>query len=358
MRRYFLNEANQKAWQTKQKISTPAATRVVYIITKWGGAELGEYDDFWDAVIDAEDKFCVDANMIDAYYVTVDEDGLSSYEPVESDKPFYGRWTEEEGTLDEPSQTYEEYLENENLQEASSFPGAGDYKSSWVARVPTGNSAKSANTNNNQNQSQTNATTNSQASGAFQVTALSQQEERDLARASHNGDRVDYALALLSIYMTRLAPKYGLNINDPKVSAFYGNGLDDLCSDVETTEAWPTIQEAEAQFIQVLGRAMTSNEIDFMKKSLAVLTSIIAPNGYCEIFRNAPDFYELRASNWLDSECDYEDYEYAFELGWAGNPEEDWTEMMGSYNHAGEYLEGAYAYGVDSRHFFKKVCGI
>lgn len=224
--------------------------------------------------------------------------------------------------------------------ESNLFPtGKADFKSNWVSRTPTKSTAQAQQTKSQPHKQ-----------------PLTQQEERDLNRASNSGDRIEYALAMLGVYMVRKAPQYGLDINDAKVAAFYGKGLDDLCADVETDEVWPTIQEAEAQFIQVLGRAMTGDERQFMKESLAVLNDI-APDSYPAVFRNASDFYEFRAYHWLDSECGYDDYEYAFEMGMAGNPEDDWTEMMGGYNHAGEYLECAYAFGQDSGKFFK-LCGI
>ena len=170
--------------------------------------------------------------------------------------------------------------------ESNLFPtGKADFKTNWVSRIPTKPTGQTQQTKSQPHKQ-----------------SLTQQEERDLNRASNSGNRVEYALAMLGVYMVRKAPQYGLDINDAKVAAFYGKGLDDLCADVETDEVWPTIQEAEAQFIQVLGRAMTCDERKFMKESLAVLNDI-APDSYPAVFRNASDFYEFRAYHWLDSEC-------------------------------------------------------
>ena len=364
MEQHVLNEDNKLSWQAKQKQQAQKATKVVYIITKWGGAELGEYDSFWDAVADAEDKYCMDANMIDAYYVTVDEDGLNSYEPVEEGKPYDGHWTEEEGTIVEPTQTYEEYAEAA-LSESSIFPSSADSRTNWVSRAPI----NQAGNNNSQAQSSVSSKPISQTPstpansqplpGKFQVKPLDTNEKAALNAAAGSGDRVQYSLTLMRIFMERLAPKFGISIDNPGVAKFYdvsNGGLKDLCADAETDEAWPTIAEVAAHFNQMVGRAMTTFEKVFMEACLRILSEL-APDSYCQIFHNASAFYDLKASNWLDSECGYDDYEYAFELGWAGNPEEDWTDMMGSYNHAGEYLEEAYAYGEESHDWFQAVCG-
>lgn len=361
MRRRILNEDNKISWQPKHKQVNNKAKKVVYIITKWGGVELGEYDDFWDAVLDAEDEYCMEANMIDAYYVTFDDDGLASYDPVPEGEPYYAHWTEEEGVIVEPTQSYDEHQET-SLSEASIFPSYDDLKTSWVTRAPqTNNSVTTQNkTTNNSATSSTNTSAGSQPlPGNFCVKPLDSAEKAALNAAASNADRVQYALVLLKIFMDRLAPKFGLSINNPGVADFYdinAGGLKDLCADADTNEAWPTIAEVAAHFNQVVKRPMTTFEKVFMEASLKVLSEL-APDSYCEVFHNASAFYDLRATNWLDSVCDYSDYEYAFDMGWAGNPEEDWTGMMGQYNHAGEYLEEAYAFGEASGAWFKAVCG-
>lgn len=354
MRRYFLTENNKAHWQSKQNVVSNTK-KVVYILTKFDGEEI-QYDDFWQAVMDAEDKYCTEANMISAYFEETDEDGLNSYELVPDGKPYDGHWTEEEGTITEPTQSYEDYVKTIGLNEAGLFPSAAadGMQTSWVARVPANNNKSSSGTPT------VNQQTNNVAKPAtkkLQAKPMTATERHSLEDAANHEDRVAYSLALLRIYMDRLAPMYGLNIYDASVSPFYDQGITSLCADVEDIEAWPTLKEFKDKFYQVVGRTMTPIEETFNDVLLRVLEGI-APDSYCEIFHNASAFYDMRASKWLDSECFYDDYEIAFELGWNGKPEEDWVDMMGSYNHAGEYLEMAYSFGADSRRWFKMICGI
>ena len=356
MRRRILLENQQLSWQKLQKTASPKKN-VVFILTKFNGDEV-IYDDFWDAVLDAEDgKFCGATNMISAYYETADEDGLNSYELVPDGKPYDGHWTEEEGVVTEPSQSYYEYVTETGLTEASLFPTSNSMNTNWVARIPVGNKSTSTSAT-----SQAAASTSGQKAhgtptkfpGQYQRTAMNRAESMALTQAADNDNQIKYALAMIKIYLVRLAPKFGIDISDPTTALFYD--LFSLCANVD--EEWPTIQEAKAEFQQTVGRPMSVMEEAFMHTVLKVLSGTVAPDAMCEVFQNASDFYDLRASKWLDSECGYDDYEYAFELGWAGNPEEDWTDMMGRYNHAGEYLEMAYSYGMDSHAWLKQVCGI
>ena len=67
-------------------------SKIVYVLTTFRGKEL-IYDDFYDAVTDAEGDLVMEANMIDTMYQA--PDGTLTEVP-ESD-PNYHRWTEEEG---------------------------------------------------------------------------------------------------------------------------------------------------------------------------------------------------------------------------------------------------------------------
>ena len=140
--RRFLLENNQFGWQKRQQ-SAPVNKqnkKVVFVLTTFDGKEY-TYDDFWDAVVDAEDKYCVEANMIDGYFVTTDSDGLSSYDPVykqNDDAPYDGHWTEEEGVITEPSMSYEDYVSSTGLTEGNIFPQQDARNVNWVARVPVG----------------------------------------------------------------------------------------------------------------------------------------------------------------------------------------------------------------------------
>lgn len=373
-RRLF--ESNRTAWQKKQTVKPNKANKVVYIITALRNRELGVYEDFWDAVMDAEDKYCVDANMIDAYYEITDEDGLNSYVDVEENAPYNGRWTEEEGVLIEPKQTYAEFLEMTALAESAFDAFSAPGVTSWVARTPTAptsasqvpiqsaTAATTAATSKVPSSSINTATPKNQnnSKSSYNKTPITRAELQALSKAAAAEDNVWYSLLIAKIYMDRLADVLGLDLNDKAYAGFYDvthGGLADLCQDVEDEEAWPSINDAEALFKAMVGRQMTPVEVKHMSQVLKMLDSFIAPYGCCEVFLNTSDFYDLRASRWLDSECDYDDYDIAFSLGWNGKPEEDWYAMMGNqYNHAAEYLECSYAYGAESRTVINMICTI
>lgn len=376
-RRLF--ESNRTAWQKKQTVKPNKANKVVYIITALRNRELGVYEDFWEAVMDAEDKYCVDANMIDAYYEITDEDGLNSYVDVEETAPYNGRWTEEEGVLIEPKQTYAEYLEMTALAESAFDAFSTPSTTSWVARTPTApTSAQQAPTQPAQApkaatpamtskvpSSSLNTTTpknQNNSKSSYNKAPITSAELQALSKAAAAEDNVLYSLLIAKIYMDRLADVLGLDLNDKAYAGFYDvayGGLADLCQDVEEEEAWPSITDAEALFKAIVGRPMTPVEVKHMSQVLKMLDSFIAPYGDCDVFLDASAFYSLRACNWLDSECDYDDYDIAFTLGWDGKPEEDWYAMMGNvYNHAAEYLECSYAYGAGSRTVINMICTI
>ncbi len=371
-RRLF--ESNMTAWQKKQTVKPNKANKVVYIITALGNKELGVYEDFWDAVMDAEDKYCVEANMIDAYYETTDEDGLNSYTEVEDNAPYNGRWTEEEGTLIEPKQTYAEFLEMTALAESAFDAFSAPSATSWVARTPTApaaapqaptqSAATPTATSKVPSSSLNTATPKNQnnSKSSYNKAPITPAELQALGKAAAVEDNVWYSLLIAKMYMDRLADVLGLDLNDKAYAGFYdvaNGGIADLCQDVEDEEAWPSINDAEALFKAMVGRPMTPVEVKHMSQVLKVLDSYIAPYGCCEVFLDASAFYSLRASHWLDSECDYDDYDIAFTLGWNGKPEEDWYAMMGNvYNHAAEYLECSYACGADSRTVINMICTI
>ena len=370
--RRFLLENNQFGWQKRQQ-PAPQNKKVVFVLTTFDGKEY-TYDDFWDAVIDAEDKYCVEANMVDGYFQTTDEDGLSSFDPVyksNDDAPYDGHWTEEEGVITEPSMSYEDYVNSTGLTEAGIFPQQAARNASWVSRAPVQQTTSQQQTTPPSaptSQGTSTQTTQPQpkqqstAKMAYKKTQMTAVEQGALAAAASAENSILYSLLLAKLYMDRLATTCGLNIYSSSYAGFYdvaNGGIADLCQDVEENEAWPTIQEAEAHFKQLVGRAMTSMEKLHMTHVLRVLDEHIAPDGVCEVFLNAGDFFTFRASNWLDSECDYDDYDYAFTLGWNGKQEDDWYDMMGGqYNHAAEYLEMAYSYGVDSHDVLGKICVI
>lgn len=77
---------------TSKSVASAANGKLVYVLTTFRGKEL-IYDDFYDAVIDAEGDLVMEANMIDTMYQA--QDGTLTAVP-ETD-PNYHRWTEEEG---------------------------------------------------------------------------------------------------------------------------------------------------------------------------------------------------------------------------------------------------------------------
>lgn len=66
--------------------------KIVYVLTTFRGKEL-IYDDFYEAVIDAEGDLVMEANMIDTMYQAPD----GTLTEVPETDPNYHRWTEEEG---------------------------------------------------------------------------------------------------------------------------------------------------------------------------------------------------------------------------------------------------------------------
>ena len=67
-------------------------SKLVYVLTTFRGKTL-IYDDFYDAVTDAEGDLAMEANMIDTMYQSPD----GTLTEVSETDPNYHRWTEEEG---------------------------------------------------------------------------------------------------------------------------------------------------------------------------------------------------------------------------------------------------------------------
>jgi hypothetical protein len=363
MRRFFLTEAANTGWVKQQKTANTGNKRVVYILTKFNGEEV-IYDDFWDAVIDAEDKYCMDANMVDGYFETTDEDGLSSYEPVykiNDNAPYDGHWIEEEGTLTEPSMSYEDYVTSTGLTEAGQFPFEIPQMNNWVSRAPVNpqpQTQQQAQAHSAQANTAAANTPKTATKGAFTPKPIAQHERVLLDNFSAAEDRVSYALELYVMFMDRLAPKYGFDLSLIAQSGpvdFFDveNSLYNLCKDVEDTGEWPPLKDWVREFENCIGRKASQTEQAFLSEGLNELNQI-ADCGWPCIFKDASDNYNLCASNWLDSDCGYDDYEFAFETGWAGNPEADWYDITGSGKDA-DYLEDTYYSGEASGKWFNKI---
>lgn len=370
MRRRILLENNTLNWQKQQKAAAPEK-EVVFVLTKFNGEEV-VYDDFWDAVFDAEDKYCVDANMINGYFRSTDEDGLTSLDPifkVNDDAPYDGHWTEEEGTLSEPSISYKDYVAKTGLTEAGRFPSNMQGTSSWVARTPVQSRQQSQTTAPQQTPatSKTSTTAPSQTrpqpaapapKGAFTPKSIEPHERALLDKFSNAEDRVCYALELYVMFMDRLAPKYGLSLSTlsqlgPTDFFDVESNLFDLCSDVEDVGDWPSTTEWIANFEKCIGRAATTAERLFLREGLVELCQI-ADGGWSCVFKDAGDHFSLCASNWLDSDCGYDNYELAFELGFYGKQPEDWYDITGSGKDA-DYLDDTYYSGEASGAWFRKI---
>ncbi|MEE1302866.1 MAG: hypothetical protein UHD64_08800, partial [Bacteroidales bacterium] len=163
---------------------------------------------------------------------------------------------------------------------------------------------------------------------------------------------------LYVMFMDRLAPKYGFDLSLIAQSGpvdFFDveNNLYNLCKDVEDAGEWPPLQDWVYEFENCIGRKASQVEQAFLNEGLNELHKI-ANYGWPCIFKDAFDHYNLCASNWLDSDCGYADYEFAFETGWAGKPEADWYDITGSGKDA-DYLEDTYYSGESSGKWFNKI---
>lgn len=90
----------------------------IYVLDTFDGGEI-VYSNFDEAVDAAElGEYYGNTNKISSYYETFDKDGIGTRELIPNSDPYYGRWTEEEGTITEPCKVF---TEAKNLKEAISL---------------------------------------------------------------------------------------------------------------------------------------------------------------------------------------------------------------------------------------------
>ena len=112
----FKKNADKSKWSAA-KLSKMCNKKPVYVLIKFDGEEIF-YTDFDKAVEAAEfGDYYDETKRISSYYEISGEDGRT-YELISDGDPYYGRWTDEEGTIAEPSQVF---TESKNLREAISL---------------------------------------------------------------------------------------------------------------------------------------------------------------------------------------------------------------------------------------------
>lgn len=111
----FKKSTNKSKGQTvKQAINK----KPIYVLTTFDDQEV-VYADFDKAVEAAElGDYAGEAAKISSYYELENENDIITRGSMTENDPYYGRWTEEEGTITEPSEVF---TEAKNLKEAISL---------------------------------------------------------------------------------------------------------------------------------------------------------------------------------------------------------------------------------------------